>query len=79
MKNIKVYMLSFLVIVFISAFFSGCNNDSSGSSQTSAMTVKLSDVPDDYKEINIDVRGTMIKKNLNPDNEGWVSLVVILG
>lgn len=74
MKNIKVYVLSFIVIAFVSVFFSACNNDGSGSSQTSAMTVRLSDAPGDYKEVNIDVRDIMIKNNENTDNEGWVSI-----
>ena len=74
MKNIKVYVLSFLVITFVSVFFAGCNNDGSDPSQTSAMTVRLSDAPGDYKEVNIDVRDIMIKDNSNPDDQGWVSI-----
>ena len=74
MKNFKVYVLSFFVIAFLSVFFTGCNNDGSGSSQTSAMTVRLSDAPGDYKEVNLDVRDIMIKNNENTDNEGWVSI-----
>ena len=74
MKNIKVYVLSFLVIAFVSVFFSACNNDGSGSSQTSAMTVRLSDAPGDYKEVNLDVRDIMIKNNANSDDQAWVSI-----
>ncbi|TRX23841.1 DUF4382 domain-containing protein [Flavobacterium franklandianum] len=74
MKNIKVYVLSFLVIAFVSLFFSACNDDSSGSSQTSAIKVRLVDAPGDYKEVNIDVRDIMIKNSTNIDDQGWVSI-----
>jgi len=74
MKNIKIYVLSFLVITLVSLFFAGCNNDGNDPSQTSAMTVRLSDAPGDYKEVNIDVRDIMIKDNSNPDDQGWVSI-----
>ena len=74
MKNIKIYVLSFLVITFASLVFAGCNNESSDSSQTSAMTVRLTDAPGDYKEVNIDVRDIMIKDNANSDDQGWVSI-----
>ncbi|NDP25818.1 MAG: DUF4382 domain-containing protein [Flavobacterium sp.] len=74
MKNIKVYVLSFLVIAFVSLFFAGCNNDGSGGSQTSAMTVRLSDAPGDYKEVNLDVRDIMIKNNADLDDQGWISI-----
>ena len=74
MKNIKVYVLSFLVIASICLFFTGCNNDGSDSSQTSVMKVRLADAPGDYKEVNLDVRDIMIKSNSNTDDQGWVSI-----
>lgn len=74
MKNIKIYVLSFLVITFLSLFFVGCNKDSSDNSQNSVMTVRLSDAPGDYKQVNIDVRDIMIKSNSNVDDQGWVSI-----
>jgi len=75
MKNIKIYVLSFLVITFVSLFFAGCNGDSNNDlSQTSAIKVRLVDAPGDYKEVNIDVRDIMIKNNTNSDDQGWVSI-----
>ena len=74
MKNIKVYVLSFLVIASVSLFFAGCNNDGSDASQTSTMKVRMSDAPGDYKEVNIDVRDILIKSNSNTDDQGWVSI-----
>lgn len=80
MKNIKFYALSFLVITFVCLYFAGCdiNNDDpiyiDDSSQTSMITVRLSDAPGDYNEVNIDVRDIMIKKSVNPDDQGWVSV-----
>lgn len=74
MKNIKIYVLSFLVITFASLFFAACNNDGSDPSQTSVMKVRLADAPGDYKEVNLDVRDIMIKSNSNTDDQGWVSI-----
>ncbi len=74
MKNIKIYVLSFLVITFASLFFAACNNDGSDPSQTSVMKVRLADAPGDYKEVNLDVRDIMIKSNTNTDDQGWVSI-----
>jgi hypothetical protein len=74
MKNIKVYVLSFLVITFVSLFFAACNDNGNDSSQTSSMKVRLTDAPGDYTEVNIDVRDIMIKDNSNTDDQGWVSI-----
>lgn len=74
MKNIKIYVLSFLVIAFVSLFFAACNDEGSDSSQTSVMKVRLVDAPGDYKEVNIDVRDIMIKANSDSGDQGWVSI-----
>lgn len=74
MKNIKIYVLSFLVITFMSLFFAACNDDGSDSSQTAVMKVRLTDAPGDYKEVNIDVRDIMIKDNSDSGDQGWVSI-----
>ena len=74
MKNIKIYVLSFLVITLVSVAFVGCENNSSDSAQTSAITVRLVDAPGDYKEVNIDVRDIMIKNTTDSGDEGWVSI-----
>jgi hypothetical protein len=75
MKNIKFYVLSFLVITFLSLFFAGC--DDNEPSQTSGITVRMSDAPGDYKEVNIDVRDIMIKNNSTSDDQGWVSIGIL--
>lgn len=74
MKNIKIYVLSFLVITLVSVAFVGCENTSSDSAQTSAITVRLVDAPGDYKEVNIDVRDIMIKNTTDSGDQGWVSI-----
>lgn len=82
MKNIKFYALSFLALTFVGLFFARCDNnkdyyltnDGSDHSQTSAITVRLSDAPGDYDEVNIDVRDIMIKSNTSSDDDGWISI-----
>lgn len=79
MKNIIYYALSFLTLTFVGLYFAGCdiNNDPihiDESLQTSAITVRLSDAPGDYEQVNIDVRDIMIKHNTNSDDDGWISI-----
>ncbi|SHF80736.1 protein of unknown function [Flavobacterium fluvii] len=80
MKNIKFYALSFLASTFVGLFFARCdiNNDysppDSVPSETSAIKIRLSDAPGDYKEVNIDVRDIMIKGNTDSGDEGWISI-----
>ena len=80
MKNIKFYALSFLALTFVGLFFARCdiNNDYSPSNgvpkETSAITIRLSDAPGDYKKVNIDVRDIMIKDNTSSDDDGWISI-----
>lgn len=76
MKDIKFYLISCLVTVFICLFFIRCNNDddSDASQDTSRVAVRMADAPGDYKEVNIDVRDVMIKSNSSVDEQGWVSI-----
>lgn len=74
MKKIKFCPPVFFVIALLSLFFTACN-DNDDSSQTSRMTVRMTDAPGDYDEVNIDVQDVLIKTTTGTDDsEGWVSI-----
>jgi hypothetical protein len=73
MKKVKFNLLQFLVIVLASLFFVSCN-DSDDSVPTSRVTVRMSDAPGDYEEVNVDVLDVLTKDNSNTDDQGWVSI-----
>lgn len=68
-----MYLASFLTVLG-SIVLTNCDNNSVDSTAASRMTVKMSDAPGDYKEVNIDVRDIMIKSTTNADDQGWVSI-----
>jgi hypothetical protein len=73
MKKVKFNLSQFLVIVLTSLFFVSCN-DSDDSMQTSRVTVRMTDAPGDYEEVNVDVLDVLTKDNSNTDDAGWVSM-----
>ena len=74
MKKIKFRPQLFFVIVFLTAFFTACN-DNDDSNQTARMMVRMTDAPGDYEEVNINVQDIMIKTSTDTGEEGWVSIV----
>ncbi|WP_413999655.1 DUF4382 domain-containing protein [Flavobacterium sp. W1B] len=74
MKKIKFYVLSFCVMAFMSLLFIGCNS-TDDSTQTSRVSIRMTDAPGDYDAVNIDVQDVLIKATTdNDDNKGWVSI-----
>lgn len=74
MKKIKFYVLSFSVITFMSVSIIGCNSNDD-SAQTSRVSVRMTDAPGDYDEVNVDVQDVLIKADTNNDDgNGWVSI-----
>lgn len=73
MKKVKFNLMTFFVIAFLGLFFASCSNNGDGS-QTSRISVRMSDAPGDYDEVNVDVLDVMIKSNSNTDDQGWTSI-----
>jgi hypothetical protein len=72
MKKIKLYSLSLMAFLLLS--FSGCST-SDDSTQTSRVSVRMTDAPGDYDAVYIDVQDVLIKSTLdNNDGDGWVSI-----
>lgn len=70
MKKFKFYVLS--LIAFMCLSLVGC--DSNDSSQTSRMSVRMTDAPGDYDAVYVDVQDVMIKASTDDGDEGWVSI-----
>lgn len=74
MKKFKFYVLSFSLIAFMCLSLIGCNSNDD-STQTSRMSVRMTDAPGDYDAVNIDVQDVLIKAGTDDDDsEGWVSI-----
>jgi uncharacterized protein DUF4382 len=74
MKNIKKYLLGLMAIVSIAALAISCNEDSDDTAGTSKVTVRMTDAPGDYDEVNVEVLDVMIKNNSDTGESGWVSV-----
>ena len=74
MKKIKFYVLTFSLIVFLFFSLIGCNS-TDDSTQTSKVSIRMTDAPGDYDAVFIDVQDVLIKTATDDeDNKGWVSL-----
>ncbi|MGX7667362.1 DUF4382 domain-containing protein [Flavobacterium pedocola] len=73
MKNFKKYLLGLLAFASISAVSISCsdNDDTEG---TSRVTVRMTDAPGDYDEVNVEVVDVMIKSSSDTGESGWISI-----
>lgn len=77
MKNIKIYAFIFSVIIFAILCFVACddsNDQAPMTNSTSKISVRLTDAPGDYDEVNLEVIDVLIKSNENSDDNGWISI-----
>lgn len=74
MKNLKKYLMFLLAIASLSTFLISCNDEDDNSQGTSKVTVRMTDAPGDYDEVNVEVLDVMIKNNSGSDESGWVSI-----
>ncbi|CAL68349.1 DUF4382 domain-containing protein [Christiangramia forsetii] len=74
---------SLMIATFISLGLASCSDDDSSEATTGGtanMTVRMTDAPGDYDEVNIDVQDVQIKVEADAeteadiDSDGWVSL-----
>lgn len=85
MKNIKIHAFIFSVIVFAILCVAGCDNSDDSFApmptqamvdQTSKVSMRLSDAPGDYDQVNLEVLDVLMKSDGNSDDSGWVSIGV---
>lgn len=74
MKKIKFYVLSFSLMAFLFLSLGGCSS-ADDSTQTSRISVRMTDAPGDYDAVYLDVKDVLIKSTVdNNDSEGWISV-----
>jgi hypothetical protein len=75
MKKVKLNLGMLLLTLFLALFVTSCNNnDDNDSSQTSKVSVRMTDAPGDYDEVNVEVIDVKIKSTLENGEDGWVSI-----
>ena len=75
MKKANLNFRIFLLTALLSLFITSCSsNDDNGSAQTSKVTVRMTDAPGDYDEVNVEVLDVKIKSTSETGEEGWVSI-----
>ena len=75
MKKVNLNFRIFLLTAVLSLFITSCSsNDDNGSAQTSKVTVRMTDAPGDYDEVNVEVLDVKIKSTSETGEEGWVSI-----
>lgn len=79
LKNVT--LKSLMIATFISLGLTSCSDDDSNDATTGGtanMTVRMTDAPGDYDEVNIDVQDVQVKveaeMEADVDADGWVSL-----
>lgn len=70
MKKLNFKWISLIVLVLTTVFTACTDKDS----DQSRVTVRLTDAPGDYDEVNVEVIDVLIKSNTSPEEGGWVSL-----
>lgn len=69
--NFRIFFLTSLLCLFLAS----CNsNDDNSSAQTSKVTVRMTDAPGDYEEVNVEVLDVKIKSTSETGEDGWVSI-----
>jgi len=75
MKKVTLNFRIFLLTTLLCLFITSCsNNDDNGSAQTSKVSVRMTDAPGDYDEVNVEVLDVKIKSSSDTGEEGWVSI-----
>ncbi|HEX8562345.1 MAG TPA: DUF4382 domain-containing protein [Flavobacterium sp.] len=76
MKSIKKMLLCGLGIATMATIGSCSDEDTNKdfAGGTSRMTVRMTDAPGDYDEVNVEVLDVMIKGDASASEEGWVSV-----
>lgn len=74
MKKVKLNLEILLLTLLLCLFFTSCNSNDDNNSQTSKVSVRMSDAPGDYDEVNVEVLDVKIKSNSETGEDGWVSI-----
>jgi len=75
MKTVNLKFRIFLFASLSSLLLASCSStDGNDSSQTSKVSVRMTDAPGDYDQVNVEVLDVKIKSNSETGEDGWVSI-----
>lgn len=75
MKKVNPNFRLFLLTSILCLFLTSCtSSDSDDGAQTSKVSVRMTDAPGDYDQVNVEVVDVKIKSNAETGEDGWVSI-----
>ncbi|MDQ6528867.1 DUF4382 domain-containing protein [Flavobacterium sp. LHD-85] len=75
MKAVNLKFRIFLLASLSTLFLASCSSsDSNDGSQTSKVSVRMTDAPGDYDQVNVEVLDVKIKSTSETGEDGWVSI-----
>lgn len=75
MKKVNLKLRIFLLASLSCLLITSCNSsDGDDSAQTSKVSIRMTDAPGDYDQVNVEVLDVKIKNNSDTNEEGWVSI-----
>jgi hypothetical protein len=75
MKAVNLKFRIFLFASLSSLLLASCSSsDGNDSAQTSKVSVRMTDAPGDYDQVNVEVLDVKIKSNSETGEDGWVSI-----
>lgn len=76
LRKITLRNFTGLFMAVVAVAFTSCSNDDDNlNEETASLTVRMTDAPGDYDEVNVDVQDVMIQMDATDgDEEGWTSL-----
>lgn len=77
MRISKFKWIRLTVVIFTVLFLVSCNDSDDNNvtgPRTSTITVRMTDAPGDYDEVNVEVLDVLVKGNTDTGENGWVSI-----
>lgn len=74
MKKVNLKLRIFLLATLSCLLITSCNSSDSDDSSTSKVSVRMTDAPGDYDQVNVEVLDVKIKSTSDTNEEGWVSI-----
>ncbi|MDP5200295.1 DUF4382 domain-containing protein [Flavobacterium sp. DG2-3] len=74
MKKANTKCRIFLLASLFTLLLTGCSSDGNNGPQTSKVSVRMTDAPGDYDQVNVEVLDVRIKSSSETGEDGWVSI-----
>lgn len=74
MRKVNLKLRIFLLFSLSCLLITSCNSSDGDDSATSKISVRMTDAPGDYDQVNVEVLDVKIKSTSDTGEEGWVSI-----